>query len=93
MTINPPRQVRVGIYLLTALGTPLIAYLAARGVIGDLEVALWSAEVTVASTLAALNTGTPPTRDERGAMDPVAAVVLVILCVAVAYLLHSTGAI
>jgi hypothetical protein len=55
MNINPPRKVRAAIYIFTAIGTPVVAYLAAKGLIGDLEVVLWSAEVTVASSLAALN--------------------------------------
>lgn len=55
MTINLPYQVRAILYVLTGLGTPLIAYLSAKGKIGDLEVILWSAEVTVVSALAAFN--------------------------------------
>jgi hypothetical protein len=55
MKLNVPYQVRAGIYLATAVGTPLVAYLAAKSIIGDLEVTLWSAEVVVATGLAALN--------------------------------------
>lgn len=60
MNVNPPRRVRLGIYVVTLFGTPLVAYLNARGIVGDLEVALWSAEVAVATGLAALNTSTTP---------------------------------
>lgn len=56
MTLNPPRKVRAALYVLTAVGTPVVVYLQAKGVIGDLEFILWSAEVTVVNTLAALNT-------------------------------------
>lgn len=56
MTLNLPSRVRGALYVITALGTPLMAYLLARGVISELEVALWSAEVTVVSALAAFNT-------------------------------------
>lgn len=59
MPLNPPRRVRAALYILTAVGTPLVAYLNARGIIGDLEVALWSAEVAVTTGLAALNTPAP----------------------------------
>lgn len=52
---NLPPKVRAAIYLITAVGTPVIAYLLSRGTIGTMEVALWSAEVTVANTMAALN--------------------------------------
>lgn len=55
MKFNPSSRVRVALYVLTGLGTPLVAYLAAKGIIGDLEVSLWSAEVTVISAMAALN--------------------------------------
>jgi hypothetical protein len=63
MTLNVPYKIRAGLYILTALGTPLIAYLAAKNYIGDLEVVLWSAEVTVVSAMAALNTS--PTKGEE----------------------------
>lgn len=52
-TINP--KIRIALYVLTALGTPVIAYLLSKGIIGTLEVALWSAEVTVVGTMAAFN--------------------------------------
>lgn len=55
MTLNPPSNVRAILYIVTAIGTPLIAYLLAKNAIGATEVALWSAEVTVVNTLAALN--------------------------------------
>ena len=48
--------IRRSLYVLTAVGTPLVAWAGARGWIGDLEVTLWSAEVAVISGLAALNT-------------------------------------
>lgn len=58
MTVNLPPRVRVALYILTGLGTPLVAYLAAKGIIEDLEVVLWSAEVTVVSGMAAFNVAT-----------------------------------
>jgi hypothetical protein len=57
MNLNPPRRVRAVAYLVTALGTPVVVYLQAKGYIGDLELILWSAEVTVVNGIAALNTG------------------------------------
>ena len=56
MKLNPSRRVRAALYLVTALGTPVVVYLQAKGVIGDLELILWSAEVTVVNGIAALNT-------------------------------------
>jgi hypothetical protein len=55
MKLNVDYRVRVAVYIVTAVGTPIIAYLLARAVIGSLEVTLWSAEVAVAGGLAALN--------------------------------------
>lgn len=55
-TINP--YVRALLYVVTALGTPVVAYLFAKGYLGTLEVTLWSAEVTVVSTMAAFHTTT-----------------------------------
>lgn len=55
MKLNVPPKVRAALYVLTALGTPLIAYLFAKGFIGELEVTLWAAEVTAVNALAALN--------------------------------------
>ena len=57
MHLNPPRRVRAALYLITAIGTPVAAYLKVKGYIGDEELALWAAEVTVVNGLAALNTG------------------------------------
>ena len=63
MTLNVPYKVRAALYVLTAIGSPIIAYLAARDIVGELEVALWSAEVTIVSALAAFNT--VPTKGEK----------------------------
>lgn len=59
MRINLPAKARLGLYLLTALGTPLIAYLFAKDIIGELEVTLWGAEVAVVNAMAALNVSNP----------------------------------
>lgn len=48
-------KVRAAIYIATAIGTPLVAYLFSKGIIGEIEVSLWAAEVTVASTIATFN--------------------------------------
>lgn len=61
MTINPPRRVRALIYVANVLGAPFVAYAFAKGWVGELEVSLFSAEVSAAFLLAGLNTGTPPT--------------------------------
>lgn len=56
MTLIVPYKIRAALYVLTAVGTPLVAYLLNKDIIGELEVALWSAEVAVVSALAAFNT-------------------------------------
>lgn len=55
MNFNLPPKARAILYVVTAVGTPLVAYLLAKDIIGPLEVTLWSAEVTVVTTLAAFN--------------------------------------
>jgi hypothetical protein len=61
-------SVRMALYVLTLLGAPVVVYLRARGIIGDLELALWGAEVTAVSTLAAFNV--PSTKDAEPAPVP-----------------------
>jgi hypothetical protein len=53
--INVPPAVRVALYILTLLGAPVVVYLRAKGLIGDLELALWGAEVSAVSALAAFH--------------------------------------
>jgi hypothetical protein len=55
MKLNLPNKVRAGLYVFTAIGTPVITYLFAKDIIGELELALWGAEVTVISVMASLN--------------------------------------
>ncbi len=55
MQLNPPYKVRAVLYVITAIGTPIVAYLLSKGIIGNLEMTLWSAEVTVVAALAAFN--------------------------------------
>lgn len=71
MQINLPRRVRVFLYILTAVGTPVIAFLLTKGIIDDDVVTLWSAEVAVVSSLAAFNSGEPrkPEEDENHNTD------------------------
>lgn len=64
MNLNPSRRVRAALYVLNAIGTPVVVYLQAKGVIGDLEMILWGAEATVVSGIAALNTPAPPAKPE-----------------------------
>lgn len=54
LKVNP--KIRASLYVLTAVGTPVMAYLLAKHIVGDLEMTLWSAEVTVVSALAAFKT-------------------------------------
>jgi hypothetical protein len=53
MQIDIPPKIRAALYVVTALGTPIVGYLLAKDIIGALEVSLWGAEVTVVSTMAA----------------------------------------
>lgn len=55
MNINLPHQVRLALYIITGVLSPVMVYLLATEVIGTLEMALWTAEVTFVSGLAAIN--------------------------------------
>lgn len=55
MTINLPYKVRAALYIFTAVVSPVMAYLLAKDIIGTLEMALWTGEVTVVAALAAFN--------------------------------------
>lgn len=58
MTFNLPPRIRAIIYIITALGTPVIGYLFANHNIDQLVVALWGAEVTAVNAMAAFNVST-----------------------------------
>lgn len=55
-TINIPPKARFVLYLLSALGSVVVGYLAARGFIGDAELAAWAGVVAIVNGLAAANT-------------------------------------
>lgn len=55
MRLDISPRTRQVVYVITAVGTPLVAYLSLRGFIGPNEVALWAAEVSVVSIMAGLN--------------------------------------
>lgn len=46
---------RLSIYLISGLGTPLVAYANTKGWIGKPEVQLWAAEVAAASSIAGVH--------------------------------------
>lgn len=60
VVLNP--TVRLVLYLLTVLGAPVVVYLRAKNIIGDVELALWGAEVSAVSLLAAFKV---PTSDDE----------------------------
>lgn len=62
MTINIPYKIRAGLYILITLGTPVVAYLLAKDVIGTLEVGLWGGLTSAVTAMAALNTA--PSKEE-----------------------------
>lgn len=55
-TINIQPKVRFTLYLLSALGSVVVAYLFSRGLIGDAETAAWAGVVAIINGLAAANT-------------------------------------
>lgn len=59
MSVTLPHKLRVALYVITIVGSPVMAYLLSKGIIGDLELTLWAAEVTAVGTIAALNVSKP----------------------------------
>lgn len=59
MRFNIPNKVRAIIYIVTALSTPVVAYLFARGILGELELTLFGALVTAVTAMASLNVTDP----------------------------------
>jgi hypothetical protein len=55
VNINLPYKVRALLYVINAVGSPVMAYLLAKNIIGTLEVGLWAAEMTAVFALAGLN--------------------------------------
>lgn len=62
MTVNLTRRARLALYVANVLGTPVVVYLRAKGIIGDFELTLWGTEVTAVMALAGLNVSASPDR-------------------------------
>lgn len=58
MNLNPPAKIRKALYILNIVGAPLVAYAVAKGYIGQLELNLWSGEVSATALLAGYNVET-----------------------------------
>lgn len=59
MRFNIPPKARVIIYIITALGAPVMGYLFIKGYVGEAEVALYGALITAVNGMAALNVTDP----------------------------------
>lgn len=55
MNINLPANLRAAIYVITAIGSPVVAYLGQQEVIGTFWVGLWAVIVTAVASLARIN--------------------------------------
>lgn len=55
-TINIPAGIRFALYLLSAIGSVVVAYLFARGIVGEAETAGWAGLVAIINGIAAANT-------------------------------------
>lgn len=55
MDVNLNRNLRLILYIVTAIGAPVIAYLNATGVIGENEITLWAGLTTVVAAIAGFN--------------------------------------
>lgn len=55
MRVNLPDRVRVALYVITALGTPIVSVLTDQNILPMWVMTLWAAEVTAVGAMAALN--------------------------------------
>lgn len=55
MKINLPPKVRAALYVITAISSPIVAYLLDQGHIHQAEVNLWAGIVTAVNVMAGLN--------------------------------------
>lgn len=65
MTVSIPAKIRAALYIVTAVGTPVVSYLLTKGYIGPDEVQLWSAEVAVVGGLAAFKALRPDAPEDQ----------------------------
>lgn len=77
--ITLPPRVRLAIYLVSGLGSAVLAYLVAKDIAGDAEVTLWAAVVAIVNGLSAANV--PTKRGEQGAVSLVEALMVAVLAV------------
>lgn len=90
----PPR-IRLAIYLVTGIGSAVVAYLVAKGIAGDAEVTLWAALVAVVNGMSAAYVPTKRADRAREAdaghltiLDAVLVVAIVIVCLFIASLIE-----
>jgi hypothetical protein len=90
-TIPIPPNVRFGLYVVYAIGSAIATYLAAKSIVGEAEIALWTALGAILTAIAASNVSDPYQprhRDEGGyAALPFGLVGLVVIVVLVVILL------
>lgn len=55
MRVNLPDRVRVILYVITALGTPIVSVLTDQNILPTWAMTLWAAEVAAVGAMAALN--------------------------------------
>lgn len=88
----PPR-VRLGIYLVSGVGSAVVAYLVAKGIAGDAEVTLWAALVAVVNGMSAAYVPTKRAdrvrENDAGHTDVVTVLVAVALLLLVLWLLGA----
>lgn len=68
MDLRLPAKLRAALYAISALGTPVVAYLNEREIIGAPEVTLWSALAAVIGGMAAFKAISPDTPETGAAL-------------------------
>lgn len=84
ITLGP--RVRLITYLVSGIGSAVVAYLATRGSIGDAEVALWAGLVGVVNGISAANVPSKRDRGEAGQVTVVEVLAVVALVIVILWL-------
>jgi uncharacterized membrane protein YphA (DoxX/SURF4 family) len=91
-TVNLSPGLRLALYIVSALGSLVAAYLFAKGLVGEAETALWAGVVALINAVAAanVNNSQPVQRNERGHGAVELAIGVVVLVILVVVLLRLT---
>lgn len=71
MHVDIPRNIRLTLYIVTSIGSMLVTYLAAKGIIGGDEIAFWTGFTAFIAAMASININPPkqPPQGDTSSLD------------------------